>query len=308
MNIELNEIIIKQDREKIKSPEWNGQIPSTEPEWTTIIKPKGKWFDIRFGELWHFRDLITLFVRRDFVAQYKQTILGPAWHIIQPLLTTVIFTIIFGKVAKLSTDGLPPFLFYMSGTVAWNYFAQVITKSSDTFIANAGIFGKVYFPRLSIPVSIVISNIISFGIQFLFFLGFLIYFWWKGANIQPNAWALTTPLLIIIMGALGLGLGIIVSAMTTRYRDLRFLVQFGVQLFMYATPVIYPTSSIPERFHWLILANPMAPVIETFRYGFLGAGTVNLLHLSYSFLMTFIILIAGAALFNRVERTFEDTI
>ncbi len=247
-------------------------------------------------------------MRRDFVAQYKQTILGPAWHIIQPLLTTVVFTIIFGKVAKLSTDGLPPFLFYMSGTVVWTYFATVITKSSDTFIVNAAIFGKVYFPRLSIPVGLVISNIIAFSIQFLCFIGFLIYYKYIGADVNPNVWVLLTPILLIIMGCLGIGLGIIVSAMTTRYRDLRFLVQFGVQLFMYATPVIYPTSSIPERFQWIVLANPMAPVIEAFRYAYLGAGTIDQIHLLYSAVMSVTIFIVGIAIFNRVERTFQDTI
>lgn len=277
-------------------------------QWTTIIQPRGKWFDLRLKELWRYRDLILLFVRRDFVAQYKQTILGPAWHIIQPLLTSVVFTVIFGRIAKLSTDGLPPFLFYMSGTVAWTYFANVITKSSDTFIANAAIFGKVYFPRLSMPVSVVISNIIAFGIQFLFFVGLLVYFYFAGIKVNPNLWVLLTPLLLVIMGCLGVGLGIIVSAMTTRYRDLRFLVQFGVQLFMYATPVIYPLSSIPERFKWIVLVNPMAPVIETFRYAFLGAGTVDSMHLIYSLATSVVLLTIGIAIFNRVERTFEDTI
>ena len=277
-------------------------------EWTTIIQPHGKWFDLRLKELWRYRDLISLFVRRDFVAKYKQTILGPAWHIIQPLLTTVVFTIIFGKVAKLSTDGLPPFLFYMSGTIIWTYFASAITKSSGTFISNAAIFGKVYFPRMSMPISVVISDIIAFCIQFFCFIGFLIYYKYIGADVNPNIWVLLTPVLLIIMGLLGIGLGIIVSSMTTRYRDLSFLVSFGVQLFMYATPVIYPTSSIPERYQWIVLANPMAPVIETFRYAFLGAGTIDQMHLLYSAVMSVTIFIVGIAIFNRVERTFQDTI
>ncbi len=280
----------------------------TQTEWTTVIQPRGKWFDLRLKELWRYRDLVSLFVRRDFVAQYKQTILGPLWHIIQPLLTSVVFTIIFGKVAKLSTDGLPPFLFYMSGTVAWTYFSNVITKSAETFLANSAIFGKVYFPRLVMPVSIVISNIIAFGIQFLFFIGFLIYFLINGASVSPNIWILLTPVLLIIMGSLGLGLGIIVSSLTIRYRDLRFLVTFGIHLFMYATPVIYPVSSIPERYKWIVVANPMAPVIETFRYAFLGAGKADLIYLSYSAVMSITILLIGISLFNRVERTFEDTI
>ncbi len=277
-------------------------------EWTLIIKPHGKWFDLKLKELWSYRDLVLLFVRRDFVAQYKQTILGPAWHVVQPLLTTITFTIVFGNIAGLPTDGLPKFIFYMAGNVLWGYFSQCLTKTSETFIANANIFGKVYFPRLAVPVSIIISNLISFGIQFAFFLCFLLYFLVVGSDIQVNSWVWFTPVLLLMMGGLGLGLGVIISSMTTRYRDLRFLVTFGVQLLMYATPVIYPLNSVPENYRIFLVANPMTPIIETFRYAFLGAGMIDSGHLIYSGVATVVILLFGIAMFNRVERTFMDTV
>jgi len=289
-------------------------VETTSPElkdpnyWDMVIQPQRGLFDMRLGELWHARDLILLFVRRDFVAVYKQTILGPLWYLIQPLLTTVIFTFIFGSIAKLPTDGLPQFLFYMSGTVVWAYFSSCLTKTSDTFITNANLFGKVYFPRLSVPVSILMSNLIAFGIQFGFFLFFMGYFAISGSVIRPNWWILLTPFLIFIMAGLGLGLGIIVSSLTTKYRDLRFLVQFGAQLLMYATPVIYPASSVPERFRWIIEANPMTPIVEAFRYAFLGAGSVNPGQLLYSLVVTLVIVVLGVIMFNRVEATFMDTV
>jgi len=276
--------------------------------WTKIIRPKRGLLDLRLRELWRARDLIMLFVRRDFISVYKQTILGPLWYLIQPLLTTIVFTVIFGNIAKLPTDGLPPFLFYMSGTVIWSYFASCLTKTSDTFISNAGLFGKVYFPRLAAPVSILISNLITFAIQFAFFLIFTGYFALRGTVLHPNGWILLTPALVLVMAGLGLGLGIIVSSLTTKYRDLRFLVQFGVQLLMYATPVIYPISAIPQRFQWIILANPMTPIVEVFRYGFLGAGEVNLPALAYSFGFMLVVIFIGIVIFNRVETTFMDTV
>jgi lipopolysaccharide transport system permease protein len=281
---------------------------SDQENWSLIIRPQRRWFDLRLAELWQYRDLINLFVRRDFVSVYKQTVLGPLWYIIQPILTTLIFTIIFGRIARLSTDGLPPFLFYMSGTVVWSYFADCLTKTSNTFITNAQLFGKVYFPRLAVPISILISNLIAFIIQFLLFVAFVIYYWMNGASIQPNIWVLFTPVLILMMAGLGLGFGVIVSSLTTRYRDLRFLVTFGVQLWMYLTPVIYPVSSIPDRFQPLIWANPLTPIVETFRYAFLGAGTVNITNLLYSAGFMFVVLILGIILFNRVEATFMDII
>jgi lipopolysaccharide transport system permease protein len=285
-------------------------IRSSAPEenWTKIIRPKRGVFDLRLGALWHARDLIMLFVRRDFVSIYKQTILGPLWYLIQPLLTTVVFTIIFGNFAKLPTDGLPQFLFYMSGTVVWSYFSSCLIKTSETFIANAGLFGKVYFPRLVSPISILISNLIAFSIQFGFFLVFLAYYLIIGSNVHPNSWVLLTPVLIILMAGMGLGMGLIISSLTTKYRDLRFLVQFGVQLLMYATPVIYPISSIPARFQWIILANPMSSVVEIFRFAFLGAGQLNLLGLLYSFVFMLLVIFVGVIIFNRVEATFMDTV
>jgi lipopolysaccharide transport system permease protein len=273
-----------------------------------VIRPHRKWFDLKLGQLWRYRDLVLLFVRRDFVSLYKQTILGPLWYLIQPLLTTITFTVVFGNIAKLPTDGLPQFLFYMAGTTVWTYFATCLTKTSDTFVANANLFGKVYFPRLAVPVSILISNLIAFGIQFVFFLAFMVYFALRGSPVHPSPYILLTPVLLLMMAGLGLGFGLIVSALTTKYRDLRFLVQFGVQLLMYATPVVYSISSIPARFRPFIMANPMTPVIESFRFAFLGGGAVNLGGLAYSFAFMVVIVAIGAVIFNRVEATFVDTL
>ena len=273
-----------------------------------VIGPQRNLLDLRLRELWHARDLILLFVRRDFVSVYKQTILGPLWYLIQPLLTTIIFTVIFGNIAKLPTDGLPSFLFYMSGTVIWTYFASCFTKTSETFVNNANLFGKVYFPRMAVPISILLSNLIAFVIQFVFFLGFMVYFVARGTALHPNWWILFTPVLLLMMAGLGLGFGVIVSSLTTKYRDLRFLVQFGVQLLMYVTPVIYPMSSIPGRYQAILRYNPISPVVETFRYAFLGAGTVNLVQLGYSFAVMLAVIIIGVVIFNRVEATFMDTV
>jgi lipopolysaccharide transport system permease protein len=281
---------------------------SQNENWSLIIRPQRGWFDLRLSDLWSARELIMLFVWRDFVSTYKQTILGPLWYLIQPILTTVTFTVIFGRIASLSTDGLPDFLFYMSGTVVWSYFAACLNKTSDTFITNAALFGKVYFPRLAVPISILISNLVAFGIQFLLFLGFLLYFWVSGSVVYPNGSLLLLPLLLLIMAGLGLGVGIIVSALTTRYRDLRHLVTFGVQLLMYATPVVYPLSSVSGNLRILILMNPLTSIVETFRYGFLGAGSFNPIYLLYSFVFMLIILFMGVLLFNRVEATFMDTV
>ena len=277
-------------------------------DWDLIIQPQRSLLDLRLGELWKYRDLVLLFVRRDFVSVYKQTILGPLWYLIQPLLTTLTFTVIFGGIAQLPTDGLPQFLFYMSGTVIWTYFADCLTKTSNTFVNNAALFGKVYFPRLAVPVSILFSNLITFAIQFAFFLVFMGFFALGGASIRPNLWILFTPMLVLMMAGLGLGFGIIISSLTTKYRDLRFLVQFGVSLLMYATPVIYPVSSIPARYQALIRLNPMTPIVETFRYAFLGAGSAEPLALLYSFGFMIVIVVLGAVLFNRVEATFMDTV
>ena len=281
---------------------------AAEDRWITVLSPETRWLDFRLGELWRYRDLVALFVRRDFLAQYKQTILGPAWHVIQPILTTVTFTIVFGRIARIPTDSLPPFLFYFAGYVIWSYFATTLTKISNTFVANANMFGKVYFPRMAIPVSISISSMIAFAIQFALFLAFLAYFRLRGSPVDPNAWALAAPILVLLMGALGLGFGIIVSSLTTRYRDLSNLVTFGVQLLMYATPIVYPMSAVPEDYRLIILLNPMSSLVETFRFGFLGAGTVSMGHLAYSVAFTLVILVCGVLLFNRVERNFMDTV
>jgi len=276
--------------------------------WDLIITPRKKWYDLQLPDVWRYRDLVALFVRRDFVSKYKQTILGPLWFIIQPLITSVVFTVIFGNIAGLPTDGLPQFLFYLSGNVMWGYFAACLTNTSETFIANAAIFGKVYFPRLVTPLSIIISNLISFGIQFVFFLGFYAYFYLQGAPIRLTYWAFTLPLLIVLMAGLGLGFGIIISSMTTKYRDLRYLVTFGVSLWMYATPVIYPVSSIPERWRWVADVNPVTPIIETFRAGFLGAGNASWAGLAYSAGFMLLVMFIGIVIFNRVEKTFIDTV
>lgn len=283
--------------------------PTQDETWDMIIEPQRSLLDLRLGELWHYKDLVMLFVRRDFVAIYKQTVLGPLWYLIQPFLTTITFTVIFGRIASLPTDGLPQFLFYMSGTVVWSYFASCLTKTSETFVQNSNLFGKVYFPRLAVPVSILISNLITFLIQFAMFLVFVLYFALRGTPIQFNwLWISLSPILVLMMAGLGLGFGITISSLTTKYRDLRFLVTFGVSLMMYAAPVIYPVSSIPEPYQWIILANPMTSIIEAFRFAYLGEGTVNLAQLLYSLVFMLVMVFVGSVVFNRVEQTFMDTV
>lgn len=277
-------------------------------QWTEIIEPTSSLFSLQLSDIWRYRDLLMLFVKRDFVSTYKQTILGPLWFFIAPILTTITFTIVFGNIAHLSTEGTPPMLFYMCGIIAWNYFSTCLTSTSTTFRDNAGIFGKVYFPRLISPLSVIITNLVKFGIQFLMFVCFWLYFMNQGTVSTPNMHILLLPVLVILMAGLGLGLGMIISSFTTKYRDLIFLLQFGVQLLMYATPVIYPLSSIPEKYKWLIIANPMTAVIETFRYAFLGVGTVTPLNLIYSACCMFLLLLLGIIIFNKTEKTFIDTV
>ena len=276
--------------------------------WTTIIKPKTGWFDINLKELVQYKDLIVMFVKRDFKTMYKQTILGPLWIIINPLLTTLMYTIVFGNIANISTDGMPQIVFYMLGTTVWTYFSSCLTKTSSTFTGNAAIFGKVYFPRLVTPISTVISGLINFGVQFLMFLGFMAYFMIKGSPIEPNLWILITPLLLVQLAALALGFGIIISSMTTKYRDLAVLVTFGVQLWMYATPVVYPASQIGGKLKTLMMLNPVSPIVESFRYAFLGSGSIPWNYLGISVLTTLVVLFAGVVLFSRVEKTFMDTV
>jgi lipopolysaccharide transport system permease protein len=275
--------------------------------WTTVITPHRGWLDWRLPQLWRYRDLISLFVWRDFVSAYKQTILGPLWHIIQPLLTTITFTIIFGKIAKLSTDGVPPFLFYLAGTVGWSYFANNINKTSSTFVGNSALLGKVYFHRLAIPVSIAISNLVSFAIQLGIFLVFLAIFYFHGSAIHLTGWIFCLPLFLLMLAGYGLGGGIIVSALTTRYRDLTQLVAFGVQLLMFATPVIMPVSQF-GHYRWVLQLNPLTPIVEGFRLAFLGAGSVDALQLGISFGVMLVVLAVGLMLFTHVERTFMDTV
>lgn len=281
---------------------------TTEEKWTEVIKPKTSLLDLRLRELWQYKDLVMMFVRRDFVANYKQTILGPIWFFLQPLLTTLTYILIFGRVAGLSTDGLPMLAFYLAGVTVWNYFSESLNKTATVFKDNAQIFGKVYFPRLAMPLSIIVSNLVRFLIQFLLFIMVWVYYLFQTDAIHPNWLIILTPVLIITMGLLALGLGMIISAMTTKYKDLIFLMTFGVQLLMFATPVIYPLSSLPEKYKWIIMANPMSPIVETFRFAFLGSGTFSWLYIGYSIAVTLIILALGTVIFNKVEKSFMDTV
>jgi len=284
---------------------------SENQHWTSILKPKRGWLDIDLKNIWNYRDLIGLLVRRDFVAYYKQTILGPLWFIIQPLFTTIVFTVIFGGMAKIPTDGADKFkaLFYMAGIVCWGYFAECLNKTSNTFVSNSGVFGKVYFPRIIIPISVIISNLITFSIQFLLFVGFIVYFSFNGFEFHFTSKLLLLPLLLLQMAMLGLGTGIIISSLTTKYRDLTFAVGFGVQLWMYASSVVIPFSAISSPVIKTILQfNPMVSVIETFKQIFLGIGQFNLDLFLFSWLITILLLVIGIILFNRVERNFMDTV
>ena len=277
-------------------------------KWNQVIKPQSSLFDLNFGEIWSYRDLLILLVRRDFVSFYKQTILGPLWFFIQPIFTTITYTFIFGSLAGISTEGLPQPLFYMAGITAWNYFSECLTKTSTVFKDNANVFGKVYFPRLIMPLSIVLSNLIRFGVQMLMFFLLMGLYAIKGASFHLTLHALLFPVLVILMALLGLGTGMIISALTTKYRDLSFLVTFGVQLLMYATTVVYPLSAAPAKYKWLIIVNPMTAIIETMRYGFLGQGSFSWYSLAISSVVTLIITIAGIVIFNKVERNFIDTV
>lgn len=282
--------------------------PESPGYWSMVLRPKRSLFEVNLKELWQYRDLIGLFVRRDFVAKYKQTILGPIWFVIQPLLTTLMFVVVFGNIAGIPTDGIPQVLFYMTGIVGWNYFSTCLNDTSQTFIKNASIFGKVYFPRLAMPISIVISNLVSFVIQFVFLLFFLAYFMLKGSHVTPGIGVLLIPFLVLLIAGMGLGFGIIISSLTTKYRDLVHLVTFGVTLWMYATPVIYPLSRIPEKYKMLVMANPMTSIVETFKTVLLGVGEVNYLQLLYSLGFTVVLLALGILIFNKVEKTFMDTV
>jgi lipopolysaccharide transport system permease protein len=282
---------------------------SGQESWTQVISARRPFFSFPVREVMAYKDLLFLFVRRDFVAFYKQTILGPIWFFIQPILTTIVFTIIFGRVANISTDGVPDILFYLAGITAWNYFSACWNETTDIFRKNQDIFGKVYFPRVIMPLSVVITNLIRFGIQFLLFLFvFFYYFFFQDAGIQPNLAILLLPLLVLMMAMFSLALGMLVSALTVKYRDLVFLMQFAIQLAMYASPVVYPLSLVSPEKHWILLLNPMTAIIETFRFGFLGSGTFNPLHLAMSFAIITVFLVFGLFVFNKTEKSFMDIV
>lgn len=279
-------------------------------EWTEIILPKGKFFDLGLKDVWRYRDLMLLFVKRDMAAQYRQTILGPLWHVIQPVFTTVMLLVVFNKIANISTDGLPPILFYMSGITIWNYFATCLTATSSTFTSNSGIFGKVYFPRLVLPLSTVLSNMAKFAIQFCLVIALMLYYTIQGNNIFTMGWHyLLIPIIVIIMALLGLGIGIVISSLTTKYRDLTILIGFGVNLLMYITPVPYPLSYLASKgYASFVIWNPLSPLIEGFRYALFGTGTFSIFYFTYSIACSLIILMFGMLMFNRVERSFMDTV
>jgi lipopolysaccharide transport system permease protein len=277
-------------------------------QWDLIIQPNSNLLKLNFKEVWRYRDLLLMFVKRDFISFYKQTVLGPLWFFIQPIFTTIVFGFVFGKLAGLSTDGLPQYLFYLSGITAWNYFADCLNKTSTVFKDNANIFGKVYFPRLIMPLSIVVSNLVRFMVQFVLFLVMMAYFAYQGSDFHITSVVLLFPVLVLLMALLGLGTGLIISALTTKYRDLSFLVHFGVQLLMYATTVIYPLSAAPEKYKYLIELNPMTFIIETFRYGFLGRGAYSIDGLMYSSAVTLVVFVLGVIIFNKTEKNFVDTI
>jgi len=280
-------------------------------DWTLIIEPKDKLLSLNLKEIWRYKDLLEMYIKRDIVTFYKQTILGPLWFFIQPIFTTIVFMFVFGGLAKIPTDGIPQALFYLSGITLWNYFSESLTKTADTFLTNQAIFGKVYFPRLIAPLSITITGLIKMFIQFALFAVLYIYFVVKGVPVRPNLYALLFPVLILILAFLSLGFGIIISSMTTKYRDLKFLITFAMQLWMYATPVIYPLSVMEgsyKKYMWFIQANPVTSVIETFKFGFLGQGTFTWLSLGYSALFSILILLIGIIVFNKVERSFMDVI
>lgn len=286
-------------------------MESEKEHWDIEIKPRGSNFSLNLKEVWRYRDLLQMYVRRDIVTIYKQTVLGPLWFIIQPLFTTVMYMFVFGSIAQIPTDGLPQTLFYLSGILCWSYFSDCLGKTSGTFLGNAGVFSKVYFPRLVVPISTVLSNLVRLAIQLLLFLAVYFYYIYNGTNIQPNSYILLFPLLVLMLAGLGLGFGIIISSVTTKYRDMAILFGFVTSLWMYATPVVYPLSVMKEKYEeymWLIQLNPLTSIVETLRYGFMGAGTVSWFWLGYSFVVTIVVIVIGSWVFNKVERSFIDVV
>jgi len=279
-----------------------------EQQWTEEIKSNDSLFFINFKEVWQYRDLLMMLVKKEYITFYKQTILGPIWFFLQPILTTVIYVLLFGQIAKLSTDGSPQIAFYLAGITLWNYFSECLTKTSSVFRDNAAVMGKVYFPRLIMPLSIVVSGLMKFAIQFGLFICVILYFTFAEELIHPNAWVLATPFLLLLMASFSLGTGMIFSSLTTKYKDLMFLLTFGIQLLMYATPVVYSIASIPEKYKWILNANPLTGIFECFRYGFLGSGSFEPSSLIMSTIITAIILVVGIVIFNKVEKSFMDTV
>ena len=279
-----------------------------EKQHSYFINSKQSVFSLNLKEVWDYRDLLLMLVKKDFITFYKQTVLGPLWFIIQPLLTTGIYIILFGNIAKLSTDGVPQVLFYLSGITVWNYFSESLTKTSSVFTSNAGMFGKVYFPRLIMPLAIVTSSLMKFAVQFGIFIIVLLYFVIFTNEVQPNIWILFTPVLILLMALFALGMGMIFSSMTTKYKDLTFLLTFGVQLFMYITPVVYPISALPQKYRFFVYMNPLSSIFECFRYAFLGSGSFDVMNILWSSLFIFFIVILGTVIFNKVEKSFMDTV
>lgn len=282
-------------------------------DFSTVIQPKTKWFDLKLKQVLEYRDLIFLFVKRNFVSKYKQTVLGPIWAVIQPLLTTVVFTLVFGNIAGLAPGGVPSFVFYLSGTILWTYFSSCLTQTANTFVSNSNIMGKVYFPRLVMPISTVFSEMIGLAIQYVFLIIFLVYYTVTGQGVHPNLWILMTPLMILQLALLSLGFGIIISALTTKYRDLAMLVAFGTQLWMYASPIAYDMFSMGAfapggKWHALYMCNPVTSIVNLFRYGYLGIGTMEWNYYFIGWATTIIIFIIGVVLFNRIEKTFMDTV
>lgn len=281
---------------------------STEQRWTEEIKSQNTLFSINIEEVWSYRDLLLMLVKRDYVTFYKQTILGPIWFFIQPIMTMLIYVVLFGQIAKISTDGAPQMAFYLSGITIWNYFSEALTKTSTVFKDNANLFGKVYFPRLIMPLAIVVSGLMKFMIQFGLFILVVLYFTFIEKKIHPNIWILMTPFLVLLMATFALGLGMIFSSLTTKYKDLVFLLSFGIQLLMYATPVVYPSSAMPKNLSWLLHFNPLTGIFECFRYAYLGTGSFQSADLIMSTLLIFILFLIGIVIYNRVEKSFMDTV
>lgn len=282
-------------------------MSETQQEWTETIESKQYLFDLKLKEVWRYKDLVYMFVKRDFISGFKQTVLGPIWFFINPIFTTIVYLIVFGSIAGLSTDGAPKILFYLAGVTLWNYFSGCLTGTSNVFVGNAAIFGKVYFPRLVMPLTIVISNLMKFGVQMGLFIFAFLYFYFKG-DVQPNVWILATPFLIILMAAFALGMGMIFSSLTTKYRDVQLLLGFGISLFMYITPVIYPLSALPEKFKTIAYYNPLSGIFECFKYGWLGVGEFSITMLLISTVIIFGLLAVGTVVFNKVEKGFMDTV